>query len=440
MPRFVIRSAARRVGAGFLLGLLFAGASLGIERLHDQPYPHLEGKIVNQVLILGNNRTHEIVFRREMRIEEGVVFRALDLWRDRERILDLGIFAHVEVEAVPSGDGVLVVVSVFERPRWFVTPTVDYDVQNGDLTLGYRFRLRNIGGMDKELRSRGRYGARDSFSVTWEQPWIGSRRQTLALDLTVQLPTKEEGDLRQSRLGVATTRFLGDYKRLRRGVTAFAAVELLRRDGTDPRGNVDEIGPVVGLGFFRDTRDVRVDPSRGTLFDATGQTAWGLRTEELGYWRASGDARFFLALGGPFLLAGRGFTVISTGQIPDYRQVRVGGGGSIRGQPTDVAIGNNIGRASLELRFPIFAERRFAIPLPLVPKKISNFDLRVDGEVFVDSGAAWNDQSELRNVRVFTGAGAGLRVFLPVFEVARLELAFDPRGKPSFYFRDGNII
>jgi len=437
MPRTALRTA---LGAALVLALLPGRASLAIERLHDQPYPHLEGKIVTQVLILGNNRTREIVFRREMRIEEGTPFRSEDLWRDRERILDLGIFAHVEVEAVPSGDGVLVVVSVFERPRWFVTPTVDYDIDTRDVTVGYRFRLRNMGGMDREIRSRGRYGARDALSVTWSQPWIGSHKQTLTVDLSIELPTKEPGDLRQNRLAVASTRFLGDYKRLRRGVTGFLAVEVLRRDGTDPNGRVEEIGPVVGAGFFRDTRNVTVDPSRGTLFDVTGQTAWGTKTDELGYWRATGDARFFVEIGGPFLVAARGFTVISTGQIPDYRQVAIGGGGSIRGQPTEVAIGNNLGRASLELRFPLFAERRFSIPLPLVPKKISNFDLRVDGELFVDSGAAWNESAEIRNTRVFTGAGAGLRVFLPVFEVARVELAFDENGRATFYFRDGNLI
>jgi outer membrane protein assembly factor BamA len=223
-------------------------------------------------------------------------------------------------------------------------------------------------------------------------------------------------------------------------VSGFAAVEVLRRSGTEPAGGVDEIGPVAGIGFFRDTRDVGVDPSRGTLLDVTGQSAWGLKTDELGYWRASGDARFFREIARNVTIAGRGSTVLTTGHVPDYRKIGVGGGSSIRGQPTDVAIGNNIGRASFELRFPLFPERRFTISLPLLPKKVSNFDLRIDGELFVDSGAAWNSRAEIQDTRVYTGAGAGLRVFLPVFEVARVELAFDDEGRPTFYFRDGNII
>jgi outer membrane protein assembly factor BamA len=341
---------------------------------------------------------------------------------------------------VPSGDGVLVVVSVAERPRWFVTPTVDYDIDTREVTYGYRFRLRNIGGLNREIQSRGRWGSTDSFSISWTQPWIGATKQSLTFDFSMDVPPDEPGALRQTRLGAATTRYLGDYKRLRRGITGFLAVEVLRRDGTDPGGKVDEIGPVAGLGFFRDTRDVGVDPSRGTLFNILGQSAWGLKTDELGYWRANGDFRFFFEVGGDVTIAGRGATVLTTGHVPDFRKVGVGGGGSIRGQRTDVAIGNNIGRASFELRFPIFPERRFAIPLPFVPKKVSNFDLRIDGELFVDSGAAWNSRAEIPDTRVYSGAGAGLRVFLPVFEVARVELAFDEDGNPTFYFLDGNVI
>jgi outer membrane protein assembly factor BamA len=439
-PASVVRANLARVGA-LVAALAMATAAPAIERLHDQSYPHLEDKIVNQVLILGNNHTHEIVFLREMRLQEGGAFRAHDLWRDRERILDLGIFAHVEVEAVPSADGVLVVVSVFERPRWFITPTIDYDFSDQELTVGYRFRIRNLGGMNRQINSRGRYGARDSFSLTWATPWIGPTKQTLNVGFDLQLPTKEPGELRSNRAAVATTRFLGDYKQTRRGLTGFAAIEVLERDATDPDGPVDQISPVLGAGYFRDTRSLRVDPDRGTFLSVTANVASGWKSaDDVNYLRSSGDARFFLSIGRGVRIAGRATAVLSKGVVPDYRRVGVGGGNSIRGQPTNVAEGNNLGRASLELRFPLMSERRFAIPIPLVPRSISNFDLRVDGELFVDSGAAWDDREDLKHTRVYGGAGVGLRVFLPVFEVARIELAFNENGKAAFYFRDGNII
>jgi hypothetical protein len=34
----------------------------------------------------------------------------------------------------------------------------------------------------------------------------------------------------------------------------------------------------------------------------------------------------------------------------------------------------------------------------------------------------------------------GVRIFLPVLEIAGLELAFDESGSPTLYFREGNLI
>jgi hypothetical protein len=38
------------------------------------------------------------------------------------------------------------------------------------------------------------------------------------------------------------------------------------------------------------------------------------------------------------------------------------------------------------------------------------------------------------------GTGVGLRIFLPILELMRLEVAFDEDGSPTFYFREGNMI
>ena len=79
-------------------------------------------------------------------------------------------------------------------------------------------------------------------------------------------------------------------------------------------------------------------------------------------------------------------------------------------------------------------------PIPFVPRRVSNVDLRVDGELFVDSASAWDDSVGFRNARVRSGFGVGFRVFLPVVELVRVELAFDESGTPTFLIRDGNII
>jgi outer membrane protein assembly factor BamA len=409
------------------------------ERLRYQEYPELEGKPVVQILILGNNRTREIVFLREMRTAVGQAFAAKDLWFDWERLVDLGIFAHIEVDAVPSGEGVLVVISVYERPWWFVAPVVDYDFDEKQFSLGYRLRLRNYEGLNREFRSKGVAGGRGRFTVSWLTPWMGSKRQELGIDLNVDLPEKGVDELRSNRITIAAARYLGDFKTLRRGINGFARLERLERDGTHEEGPVDETSPALGLGYFRDTRNVRIDPSRGALFGVGTEYVWALETNDVSYVRGTGDARLFQKVD-RFVLAGRARSTLSNGEVPSYRRIGIGGGGSIRGQSSDVDTGNNVALGSVELRFPLLRQRRFGIPLPFVPKKISNFDVRVDGEVFVDAGAAWDDSVGLRSARVFKGAGFGFRIFLPILELARFEIAFDESGSPTLHFREGNLI
>ena len=411
-----------------------------MDRLRYQEYPELEGKTVRQVLILGNNTTREIVFRREMTLREGVPFESDVLWRDWENLVDLGIFAHLEVDAVPSGDGVMVVVSAYERPRWFIAPILDYRLDEREATVGYRLRVRNLGGLNQSFRSDSRVGARDRVNLSWSTPWLGPEPRTLTASLRLQFPEEGNDELRSNRFSLFSTKFVGDYRKLRRGWTSFGRIEVLKRDGTSPFGAVDQLIPSIGLGWFRDSRNVRVDPDRGSLLSFTSEYATGWTSDELSYLRGFGDLRKFVSIGQRIVLAGRGVTVLSTGEVPGYRRVGVGGSRSIRGLPTDTVTGNNLARINLELRFNILPKRRFNLPIPLAPRRIKNFDLRFDGVLFVDTGTAWDDSIGFRNASLFKGFGVGLRVFLPVLEVARIELAFNEDGEPTFYFREGNLI
>jgi outer membrane protein assembly factor BamA len=426
-----------------LLGVALAGTparGAPLDRHRYQQFPELESRPVKQILILGNNHTDEIVFRREMRLTEGALFHSEDLWHDWERIVDLGLFAHVEVDAVPSGDGVLVVVSVFERPRWFATPIADYDLDTHDLTVGYRVRLRNMRGRNESLRTTGRGGDQDRFTLTWETPWVGDQRRAVRADLLVELPRQNPDDIRTNSVGVSSTSFLGDFKETRVGVTLFGRLDRLQREGSVPDEHLDQLSPAMGIGIYRDTRNLRIDPSRGTFALANGAYVTGWTSDEINYVRTNLDGRVFRAVHPGVVVAARVGSVLTTGTVPDYRQLGIGGSGSIRGQPSDVETGSNLGRASLELRFPLLDQQRFSLPVPFVPKRVSNVDVRVDGEVFADAGSAWDDIAGFRTTRVRTSYGLGLRVFLPVVELVRLELAFDESGTPTLLLTDGNLI
>jgi outer membrane protein assembly factor BamA len=294
--------------------------------------------------------------------------------------------------------------------------------------------------MNRTFRSTARVGAVDRFNASWETPWLGERRQTLHISGDVELPRPEVDELRTNRVEVATTQFLGDYLRARMGLTFVGRLEFLRRDGTHPNGGVDQLSPVVGVGWSRDKRNVRVDPRRGTFASSFGEMVSGWTDDDLSYGRLHLDGRGFFPLGSHFVAASRLGAILTTGRVPDYRRLGIGGPSSIRGQPSDVEQGTNLVRGSVELRFPLLPRQRFALPIPLLPRRISNVDLRIDGELFLDTAAAWDRSPELGSARFRNGMGVGLRIFVPILELVRLEVGFDDAGKATFYLREGNII
>jgi outer membrane protein assembly factor BamA len=422
-----------------LVAFALAPPAAGMDRLRYQSFPELEGKIVRQVLILGNNTTQEHVFRREMILAEGEIFRSDLLWRDWENLVDLGLFAQIEVDAVPSEDGVLVVVSVQERPRWLVSPVFDYNFGEREITYGYRLRVRNLGGLNQSFNSDGRLGGRDNVGFSWETPWLGTTRRTLSASLFLELPPENIYELRTSQLTLASTSYLGDYRRRRRGITNFVRMAIVERDPTHPEGALNQLIPSIGAAYFRDTRNVRIDPTRGSLLSATSEYSTSWTSGGISYLRGFTDSRAFVSFGERIVVAGRMASILTEGEVPIYRQVAVGGSGSIRGQPPTVLFGDNSARASMEFRFGLIGTRRFNLPIPFVPRRIKNFDLRFDGVLFADAGTAWGP-SPLSDAPVKEGFGIGLRIFLPVLEVAGLELAFDEHGSPTLYFREGNLI
>jgi outer membrane protein assembly factor BamA len=440
------KSVRRFLPCAFIcVALLRPLGARAFERHHYEKYPELEGKIVERVLFLGNNKTQEIIFQREMRTMPGAPFKSEDLWHDWERFTDLGLFAEVEVDAVASGEGVLVVVSVHERPSWFFAPVLDYDIGENKITAGFQARLLNVRGLNQQFRTRIVTGERHVGTLSWSNPWVGSSQQSLNMDVRVDLPGTSEDELRSYSGGISSTRYVGDYKQVRQGFTGTARLERLERDANAIGGGIHQLSPLVGLSWSRDTRNVRIDPDRGTFFVIGSEYATGLYedTTDLNYVRNQLDGRAFFPLGSKLLLAGRSQTIFTTGQVPPYRLISTGGGSSIRGLESGILIGESLTRASVELRIRLMKTKRWSFQIPLVPRKvgrISNIDFRVDGVLFSDAGKAWFDPSDFDRAPVKGGAGFGLRFFLPFVELLRVELAFDQEGNATFYVREGNII
>src|SRR6201988_2596960 len=100
------RGLRRTASGATLLFLTLVAEARAFDRHRYEEYPELEGKTVEQVLLLGNNKAQGVVILLEMRKMVGKPVHSHDLCRDWERILDFGLFAEVEVDAVPARDNV----------------------------------------------------------------------------------------------------------------------------------------------------------------------------------------------------------------------------------------------------------------------------------------------------------------------------------------------
>ena len=113
------------------------------------------------------------------------------------------------------------------------------------------------------------------------------------------------------------------------------------------------------------------------------------------------DARAYAAAGGQAVLAGRLFFEGASASLPPYERALLGGspaaGGTLRGWRADVAVGDRIAAASIELRLPITSVLS---------------EGRVGLRLFYDTAAVYDAEMPIRRASFLKGAGAGV-FFLP---------------------------
>jgi outer membrane protein assembly factor BamA len=221
--------------------------------------------------------------------------------------------------------------------------------------------------------------------------------------------------------------YLGGERWRASTVASYVSLVSDEPDKTSSPDNHDRIhGLGMQLGY--DTRDLYRNPRRGQLHGA-GVTWFG---HALGgtvhYTQLTLDARRYQPLPWGRTLALGARWIRQTGEVPTYRQVRLGGASTLRGYPDGALEGDHGLLASAEWRIDLVAPRSHDLWL------VDNIDLGLAAGVFADAGATWGrgatgspDPLTWSDVR--TSGGVGLRFLVPWVEVARLDLAITESGR-----------
>ncbi len=401
----------------------------------------LQGRSVQKIVIVGNDKTRDRVILREMKTKTGDPYQPDRVDKDMKRIESLGLFSRVRIDALKAGDDVVLLITVSER--WYLFPIpILYRNEKSWKKWSYGLGLlhNNIRGLDNELLAAGWLGFNPGFNIEYTNPWFG-------------------GDLKlNSHIEIYNMKFLSQNLDYDRFDESYRGIDLSigKRWGYHiytyamfgfnfltfpqkyqhllPAGADGQHIPSWGLGFTLDTRDLVQYPRSGSYISVfASQAKW---KNQIDYKKYGGEIRYYQHLFGEVSLALRTAAMLSNGKLPVFAQTYLGYTERIRGQFYEQRQGENRALASAELRVPVVPVRYMDIEenLEWFGHYSRDLPFGVDFTLFYDIGNVWYQSESLSNGHTLEGFGTGLNFRVPYIDVFRVEYAFNPQGDGQLLF------
>lgn len=419
---------------------------------------------VNSIIIEGNTRTKEGVFRRLMDTKPGDLLDSVKWTDDLRRIVDTRWFESIEPDsAEPELGKVDLILRVKETRTGVFNVGVQVDPRN-NLAGFVSMQETNLMGTGQSVGvnvMQSVQGLGTSITLDYGNPILDRHRTAVTASVYSRQTLvfggslfgagggslNEEDRISQRRTG-ANVNVSRPIDRASRVSVGIRGERLETKNLTPDPGEefVVQDGDIAAIifGYVRNTRDNSVDPASGDWLRVALEPSYsnitsvgGLTTgyDILGgnyYTKVSVDYRRYFSAGPPRkpeefdqprrVIAARIYAGHIFGDAPFTEQFFVGGANGVRGYTEDRFWGNTAFLAQLEYRHPI------------------QQSLNVIG--FVDVGGAWGGYG---TVREFTqapdpyaklGFGVGVN-FKTAFGAIRLDLGFDEDFRPRTHFQIG---
>jgi len=391
-----------------------------------KPAPLWVDRPLDRIEIEGLVRTRSEVVRRELWHRPGRPVDPSRLSDDRAHLLDLGIFAEVDLRVVRDStcDCPTLRVLVSERPTFYALPTIDYDPEN-KFSYGAVVNESNLRGRDEEILLEARAGGIREVRLSDARRWIFGRRCGLGLSLYWTRAKKRTDLLRETRAGVSLA--LAPTKGRGRGVTINPGWEEAETEPYDERslatGRERDDHRWLGLGLFEDTRDYRLRADHGRAVAVGVVRHGGPLGGDTDFWRWNADLLGIVPTGGGSGLQLATRLLWSDGRVPRYLRSSLGGPSTLRGYAPGEFGGESRWIGWVEEVVPLLERRTYT--LRRLNRKL---DVTIDGSLFVDAGSIWEGDDLARgSARTHFGGGAGLRLLMPLVQLVRFELSTNGR-------------
>jgi outer membrane protein insertion porin family len=256
---------------------------------------------VREVLIEGNERTHEHLIRRELRLRAGSRFDLEEVGRARAKLFATGYFRDVSFETtdLDSTNATCTLrLRVLERRTAFYEIGVGAG-QREPLRLSGAWGERNLFGSGRGLTLRSRVWLRvenvlgsdvqrlvfdHQEDLIYQHPHLLGSRYNIALNSFFSKETRGESGIALERLGInaGTTLYTGRSRTIDLGFSNQRIQKLILNEvPQSERADVERIGlnlattRSVTLWLTHETRDNPLQPQRGTFGQLVLQGAGG---------------------------------------------------------------------------------------------------------------------------------------------------------------------
>ena len=400
---------------------------------------------VRLVNIEGNDRTMEKVIRREIVSMPGSTFKRSEVIRSQQNIFNLGFFDDVTLDYRKLSDtsnDIDLTYKVKEKFPGTIGAGVTYDATDG--LVGYvELTQPNLFGRAQNLHIKVEKGAsKQNFELGFAEPWLFDTPTSVGANLFYTTITYDYYDKRDrgGELNLSRTLPL-DYTR---GYFTFHAGDATISNVSSSyvpnplyplHTDTAQMTVSTTFRFDRDSRDYIFNPSSGSFNSYSLTLAGGPFGGDVQFHKHILESNFYYPLFWKFVLRFRarfGYTSgyrfgseAADSKVPLYERFVPGGTGDdgVRGY-TDRSLGvqyggfNSGGRAEA-----IFsAEYRLRINRSLVAL------------AFLDAGNAWESLRDVNLADLKRGAGAGVRVEIPMMGWLGFDLGygFDRAGGGKF--------
>ena len=412
--------------------------------------------IVEDIVIVGNEKTKNYVITRELKLKKGKPFNKFLASRSMERLYNLGYFEDVNMKLLPGKTNehdVIIEIDVIEQKTGIVTVGAGYSDADGTVGI-IELGDTNFRGTGDKVNLHWEFGGAGNgknYTLSYTRPWINDNGDSLGASIFNRIYEYDDYDANGDKVaeydkrrkgwnltwGHVSDEYRTNYFNFESSKESYDDHDgfetgevmdkyLAKNNITDYHDSdwykaiTDNFGTTNSFTFTHvfDNRDNYFNASKGRRISFAAQWGGHGLGGDYDFYKFTAEGRFYKALGNGHILALRLMGGYIDGDVSYGNLFDLGGSDTLRGYEDDQFKGKKMYAATLEYRFPIAK--------------------KVQGVLFTDAGSTWGiDEGKIPwytdDDSLNWSVGVGIRLQTPIGPI-RLDYGHGDRNKFNFSF------